>query len=190
MASWCEGIISTRLPADARHVERVLRRRECAVAVDPEEAAVDRPLVRRPRRRERADELHVALRQDALAVPHAVLQIEVREARPVAARAELVAVREEVPVRIGVQHHRADADLVEQRALRERVVVLLALLDREADQVVGEHRIGVAVAADRVRRPLLRTRRRILEGVHAARVQVEVIGVRTALRRSPDPAAR
>ena len=59
----------------------------------------------------------------------------------------------------------------------KRQVLVAAALDAEADQVVGQDGVGVAVAADGVRRPLLRPGRRPLEGVRRAGVDVEMIRV-------------
>ena len=48
-----------------------------AVAIEPEKAAIDGSSVSLPGRRQRADEFHVAFRQNALAVPYAVLKIQI-----------------------------------------------------------------------------------------------------------------
>jgi hypothetical protein len=40
-----------------------------------------------------------------------------------------------IPERVGLDHHCANAELVEQRPLREREIILAALLYREPDQV-------------------------------------------------------
>src|SRR5688500_20304933 len=109
------------LSADAQHVEGFFRSRECALAVQPEETAIDRSTIGLPCRREGADELHVALRQDAPAVPHSVLQIEVCDAGPVAARSKFVTMGEEVHVGITVQHHRANTELTEPRPMWYRM---------------------------------------------------------------------
>ena len=98
-----------------------------AVAVHPEEAAVHRRL---PRRRGRAHERRPALGQQTLPLPHAVLQVEQADPRPVARGAVVVPGHQEVAVRIGLQHLTPDADAIEQRALRIRQVLLAALRDR------------------------------------------------------------
>jgi hypothetical protein len=72
------------LPAGTQHVIGIQRNRKSAVAIEPEEGTIDPALVGRPRGRERADELGVAFREKALAVPDAVLKIETAEPRPVA----------------------------------------------------------------------------------------------------------
>ena len=165
------------LPARPGHVVGVARHGERARGVEPEEAAVDRPAVGLPGGGDGADELGPALRQDPFAVPHAVLQVEVAEPGPVAGRGELVPLQKIVAVGVGLEHHAADADLVEQLALRERKIVVAATLDAQPDEVVGQHRVRVAVAADGVRRPLRRAGRRPLERVDGAGVHVEVIGI-------------
>src|SRR5262245_44593832 len=93
---------------------RALRDRPRAVAVHPEQAAVDRLL---PRRRRRADELRPAFRQQTLPLPHPVLQVEQSDARPVARRAVVVPAHQEVAVRIRFLHLPPDADAIEKRAL-------------------------------------------------------------------------
>src|SRR5205085_4924112 len=62
--------------------------------------------------------------------------------------------RSEVAVRVGVDDRVAHAELVEERALRERVVVLVQALGPESHEVAREHRVDVTVAADRVGLPL------------------------------------
>jgi hypothetical protein len=49
--------------------------------VDPEEGAIERTFVGRPGGRQRADEFRVTFRENALAVPNAVLKIEIAESR-------------------------------------------------------------------------------------------------------------
>src|SRR5262249_17785859 len=142
------------LPARSRHVIRLLGHREAAVPVDPEEGTIDRTLVSFPRGSKRAHELGVAFGKNPLAVPDAVLEIKIAEARPIATAGELVALGEKIPIRVGVHDHRADADLVEQRPLRERKIVFSTFLHGEANEIVDQHRIAVAVATDRVGRPL------------------------------------
>ena len=112
------------------------------------------------------------------------MEVQVGEPGPVPSRQEFVPLREEVPVDVGLQDRRTDAELVEEVALRKRVIVLLTSLHREPDQVVGEHRVGVAIAADLVRLPLLRPSRRPREGIGRAGVVVEVIriGARSVVR--------
>src|SRR5262245_43819867 len=82
------------LPARSRHVIRLLGQREAAVAINPEEGAVDRTLVGFPCGSRRAHELGVAFGKNPLAVPHAVLQVKIAEARPIAPASELVALGE------------------------------------------------------------------------------------------------
>ena len=69
------------------------------------------------------------------------------------------------------------ADLVEEVLLGELVVVLVAPLDSEPDDVVREHRVAVAVPPDRVGRPLRRALGGPDVGVHGAGVEVEVIRI-------------
>ena len=61
------------------------------------------------------------------------------------------------------------------------MVVLIALFHGEADQVVREDRVGIVVASNGIWRPLQRTSGGVFEGVNAACVEIEVIGVRAAL---------
>jgi len=86
-----------------------------------------------PRRRRRGDELRPPLGEESRALPHTVVQIEDPEPRPVACRAVVVAVQQEVAVRVGLEHLTADADPVEQRPLREGQVLLTARPHRIAD---------------------------------------------------------
>src|SRR5205814_141722 len=109
-----------------------------------------------------AHERYETLRQDPLAVPDAVLQIQVAEPRPVAPGSELVPLREEIPVRVRLHHERARADLVEERAARKCPIVLVLLLDAESREIVDQHGVRVAVASHGVRRPLLWARRCIV----------------------------
>src|SRR5437870_5061705 len=83
------------LPARARHVISFFGHRIPAVAVDPKEGAINRALVGFPGRRKRAHELRESFGQYALAVPYAVLKIQIAEARPIAPRRELISLREE-----------------------------------------------------------------------------------------------
>src|SRR5439155_20471309 len=88
----------------------------------------------------------------------------------------------------------SDAYLVEQISLRERQVLFPAFFDRKAHEIVDEHRVGVPVAADRVRRPLGRTRGRVLERVDASGIEEQMIRVRVRIefwlagRLDSDPA--
>src|SRR5438128_8863014 len=97
------------LPPGTRHVVRLPGSRESAVAVDPEERSVDRTLVGFPGRGERAHEFDETLGKDSLAVPDPVVKIKIAEPSPIASASELVALSEEVAVRIGVHDHCANA---------------------------------------------------------------------------------
>ena len=168
-----------------------------AVAVDPEEsAAVDGPPIRLPRGRQGPHELDVALGQKPLAVPDAVLKIEVAKPRPVAARGELVALGQEVPVT-----DRSPSPSSGCRSCRTARAAGTTDTPRRASRRpdargIGQHRIGVAIAADRVGRPLRRPSGGVLVRVRAARVEVEVIGIAQRgvvvgiLRRTDPQAAR
>src|SRR5262249_1916301 len=123
-------------PAGSRHVVRLFGHREAAVAINPEEGAVDRTLVGFPCGSKRTHELGVAFGKNPLAVPDAVLEIKIAEARPIATAGELIALGEKIPIRVGLHHHRADADLLEQRALREREIVFAVLLHGRANEIV------------------------------------------------------
>ena len=107
------------LPAGARHIISVPRNRISTVAIEPEEGSIDRALVGSPGRRERADELDLTFWENALAVPDAVLKIKVAKPRPIAPGADLITLAEKISERIGFDHHRADAELVEQSPLRK-----------------------------------------------------------------------
>src|SRR5262245_22945570 len=85
------------LAACAAHVVRLRRRRKYPVPIDPKETTVDWTVVRFPGWCQRAHELRIALRQNPLAVPDAVLQIEITEASPVTRGQELVPLGEKVP---------------------------------------------------------------------------------------------
>src|SRR5262249_16338381 len=142
------------LPTCTKHVVSILRHRKRANTIDPEEGAIDRSPVGFPSRRKRAYEFGVTLRKNSFAVPNAILKIEVSKTRPVSSGTDLVSLPEKVSERIGFDHHRADADLVEECTLRERQVVLPTLFHCKSDQVIDQHRIGVVVASDRIGRPL------------------------------------
>src|SRR5260221_83015 len=79
-----------RLPAGARHVIGIARDWISPVAVEPKESSIDRPIVRGPGGRKRADEFGIALWENALTVPDATLKKEVAEPRPVAPGANLI----------------------------------------------------------------------------------------------------
>src|SRR5499427_2021382 len=99
-----------------------------AIAVNPEKATINRAMVGRPRRRDCADEFHEALGQDPLAVPEAILKVEIAKPRPVARGGEFVSLHKEVAERVGLHNHGAHAKLVEQRSPREGKIFLAALL--------------------------------------------------------------
>src|SRR3990172_2159559 len=123
-----------------------------------------------PRRRRSGHELHEALRQQPLALPHAVVHIEHPEPRPVAAGAVVIAGEQEVPVRVRLEHLAADADLVEQRPLRKREILLTTLPYRVANEHAERERVRVPVAAEGVRLELERSRGAEPEGVECAGV--------------------
>ena len=90
------------------------------------------------------------------------MQVEEAEARPIACRPEHQALgRGNGLLRVGLEHERADAELVEQRALRKRQVLFAPFGNGKLDQIAGENRIGVAIPANRAGRPLLRPRGRV-----------------------------
>src|SRR6266511_1788501 len=130
-----------RLAAGTRHVVGVLWDREPAVPIDPEEAPVDGALIGFPCRRQSADELYIALGQNSVTIPHTILKIEVAESSPIAPRCKFVPLGEKVSKRVGFDHHRPNADPVEERALRERQILLPPLFDGEANEVVDQNRI-------------------------------------------------
>jgi hypothetical protein len=78
------------LPASARHVIGIARDWILPVAVEPEESSIDRPIVRGPGGRKRADECGVALWENALTVPNAALKKEIAKPRPIAPGADLI----------------------------------------------------------------------------------------------------
>ena len=80
-----------RLPACARHVIGIARDWISPVAVEPKESSIDRPIVRGPGGRKRADEFGIALWENALTVPDATLKKEVAKPRPIASGADLIA---------------------------------------------------------------------------------------------------
>jgi hypothetical protein len=105
------------------------------------------------------------------------LEVEITETRPVARRRELVALGEEVSVRVGLHYHRPDADRVEERALGERQIFLSAPLDAEPHEVADQHGIGVAIAAHGAGRPLQRAGGGVVEHIDGARIEIDVIGI-------------
>src|SRR6266853_729676 len=88
------------LAARTRHIERLLGHGILAVAIDPEEAAINRALVSFPGRRRRTDEFDEPLGQDLLPVPDSILKIEIAKAGPVPRRRELVPLRQEISKRV------------------------------------------------------------------------------------------
>src|SRR5438094_614952 len=81
-----------------------------------------------------------------LTLPHAVLQIEQPDARPVARCSVVVPGQQEVAVRIGLEHLTPDPDPVEERALWIGEVLLAALRHRLLHEPADDQRIGVAIA--------------------------------------------
>src|SRR5713226_2837184 len=142
------------LAARTRHIERLLGHGILAVAIDPEEAAINRALVSFPGRRQRTDKFDVPVGQNPLTVPDSILKIEIAKAGPVPRRRELVPLRQEISKRVRFQYHRPDADLVEESALREGQIILPPFLDAKSNEVVNQHRVGVVITAHRVGRPL------------------------------------
>src|SRR5436190_4649609 len=63
------------LAAHAGHEIHVLGRRPGTIAVHPEQSTVLWAIVRHPRRRERADEVRVTLRENPRPVPDAILHV-------------------------------------------------------------------------------------------------------------------
>src|SRR5277367_440636 len=82
------------LTAGARHVIGVLGNRQSAITIDPEEAAINGSRIGNPRRSQSAHEVDEPFRKNSLAVPDAVLKIQVPEPRPVACRCEVISLRE------------------------------------------------------------------------------------------------
>src|SRR5947199_8288761 len=68
------------LAPDTSHVVGAPGQGKQAVSIDPEEPAIDRTMIRGPSGSHRTDELHEPRWQDSLAVPHAVLQVEIPQA--------------------------------------------------------------------------------------------------------------
>src|SRR6516164_2550313 len=93
------------LAAGTRHVVGVPWYRKHPRTIYPEEGPIDRAPVGFPGRRNRAHEFDIAIWEDPLTFPHAVLQIEVAETRPVAARPQFVSLAQEIPEWIRFDHH-------------------------------------------------------------------------------------
>ena len=134
----------------ACHVICVPRYRKRSVTVDPEEAAVDRALVGLPCGRKCAYKLDVPFRENLLAIPNAILKIQISKTCPVASGSQFVALPEKVSKRIRFHHHSVDTELVEERPLRKRQIFLPTLFHAEAYQIVDQYWIGVVIASDRV----------------------------------------
>src|SRR4029453_1946260 len=106
------------------------------ISIHPEESAsIDWPSIGLPRGRDRLDVLHVAFGQQPLAVPDTILKVEVTQSCPVARGDHLVALAQEIAVRVGLDNGIPDPDLVEERPLREGVIVLAPLLHTQSHQV-------------------------------------------------------
>src|SRR5258708_12987903 len=72
-----------------------------------------------------------------------------------------------------------DAELVEQHPLRKWEIFVAAFFDTEPDQIADQDRIGVVIASDGVGRPLQWPCRRVMEGIDAAGIKVDVIRIRS-----------
>src|SRR5262249_2476951 len=124
-----------------------------------------------------ADEFRVTLRKNAFAVPNTILKVMIAEPRSITSAADLVALPEKISEWIGFNAHRADAELVKQRTLRERQVLFATLLDGKPDQIANQHGIYVTITADFVRRPLLGACRRIVVGIYPSGIEIDMIGI-------------
>src|SRR5688572_5971388 len=80
-----------RLAASTVHEVRVPGHGQRAITIDPEERAVNGTLIRFPRWCHRADEFDVPFRQNPLAVPNAILEVQITQAGPVSCRRQFVA---------------------------------------------------------------------------------------------------
>ena len=114
--------------------------------------------------------------EKALAIPNAVLEIEAKP-RPILPRAQLVPIEQEIPIRVGLQQHAPDPQLVEQMALRIAQILFAVRGHRLLDQVVDHQGIGIAVAPDCVRRPLRWPGYRPMIGIDGAGIDLEMVGV-------------
>src|SRR5207245_3242116 len=74
------------LAARTRHIERLLGHGILAVAIDPEEAAINRALVSFPGRRQRTDTFDVRIRQNPIAAPNSMMKLEIPQLCPVPRR--------------------------------------------------------------------------------------------------------
>src|SRR5205085_5888585 len=115
--------------------------------------------------------------QQALLLPHAVVQVEKTEPRPVARGAVVIPVEQKVAVRIRLQYLAANTDFVEQRPLREREILLATLTDRVANDHAERERIAITVTAKGVGLELERTRGGESEGVDRPGVAKIVVGI-------------
>src|SRR5271156_6394659 len=165
------------LAAGARHVIGVSWDWILTDTVDPKEGAVNRAPIGHPSRCRCADELSVAWRKNALAVPNTILKIKVAEPGPITPAAYLITLSEKISEWIGFNPHCADAELVKQRPLRERQILFAALLDGEPDQIASQYRVGVSITADCVGRPLLRACRGIVVGIHPSGIEIHMIRI-------------
>src|SRR5258708_36448841 len=71
------------LASGTKHVVSPPGHGEQGVSIDPEEPAIDRTMIGGPGGSDGAHELHETLLQESLAAPHALLQVEIPQLRPV-----------------------------------------------------------------------------------------------------------
>ena len=83
---------------------------------------------------------------------------------------------------VGLDQRIANAQLVEQGSLGKAVIVLTPTFHRQAHQVAGQNRVGVAIAANCIRWIFHRARCRILIGINATGIEIEVISIGTRIK--------
>src|SRR5262245_47718423 len=89
-----------------------------------------------------------------------------------------MALAEKISKGICFDEHSADAELVEERPLWKRQILLATLLDAETDKIVDQDGVCIAIPTDCVGRPLLSPCRCVMEGINTARVEIDMIRVR------------
>ncbi|MBK7831674.1 MAG: hypothetical protein IPJ56_04800 [Gemmatimonadetes bacterium] len=90
--------------------------------------------------------IDVALGEESLAVPHAILHVQVPQAHPVARRQNSAPCVRLLPYGSVKSVASRMPSLSNRLRCGQVAIVLAALLDREANEVVHEHGIGVAIA--------------------------------------------
>ena len=128
-----------------------------------------------PRGCDRADKVREAFGQHALALPDPVLAVELTEPRPAPRSPEVEARQDEVAPEVSLEDLLADAEGIEELALRESEVVPAVGLHGLANDEAKRQRVAVAVPSDCARGVLERPRNGPLKAIDRLGVHERVI---------------